>query len=146
MSDWTLWLMAAGTLVILELFTGTFYLLMIAMGLAVGALAALAGGGMTLQIVASAVASVVAIGALQARRKRHPGSLGGPRGTDPQRDPDINLDIGQQVSVDSWSGTQARVMHRGAAWDAELAPGAEARRGDYRIVAVKGSRLVLSNA
>ena len=71
MSDWTLWLMAAGTLVILELFTGTFYLLMIAMGLAVGALAALAGGGMTLQIVASAVASVVAIGALQARRKRH---------------------------------------------------------------------------
>src|SRR5471032_42773 len=37
MADWMHWLIAAGVVVILELFTGTFYLLMIAIGIAAGA-------------------------------------------------------------------------------------------------------------
>ncbi|MFS2021308.1 NfeD family protein, partial [Massilia sp. CT11-108] len=39
MAEWMGWLVAAGVLVILELFTGTFYLLMIAIGLAAAAIA-----------------------------------------------------------------------------------------------------------
>ena len=44
--DWnasTGWWLAAGVLVVAELATGTFYLLMLALGLAAGALAAHAG-------------------------------------------------------------------------------------------------------
>lgn len=33
MDDWMTWFVLAGVLVVLELFTGTFYLLMIAVGL-----------------------------------------------------------------------------------------------------------------
>ena len=40
MADWTWWLALAGALVIFELFTGTFYILMIAIGVACGAIAA----------------------------------------------------------------------------------------------------------
>ena len=36
MADWINWLVAAGVLVVLELFTGTFYLLMMAIGLGFG--------------------------------------------------------------------------------------------------------------
>ena len=40
MADATVWWLATGLVVLLELFTGTFYLLMLAVGLAAGALAA----------------------------------------------------------------------------------------------------------
>ena len=33
MADWIMWLIAAGVLVALELFSGTFYLLMMALGM-----------------------------------------------------------------------------------------------------------------
>ena len=36
MDDWVNWMIGAGILVVAELFTGTFYLLMIAIGLACG--------------------------------------------------------------------------------------------------------------
>ena len=40
MTDWMMWLALAAVLVIVELFTGTFYILMIAIGVATGAAAA----------------------------------------------------------------------------------------------------------
>ena len=43
MADWTYWLIGAGLLIVAELFIGTFYLLMIALGLVAGALAAWVG-------------------------------------------------------------------------------------------------------
>ena len=36
MSDWIHWLIATGGVVVLELFTGTFYLLMVSLGFAAG--------------------------------------------------------------------------------------------------------------
>ena len=59
MADWMMWLAAAGIVVILEMFSGTFYLLMIAVGLASGALAALAGLEPQLQLI---IAAAVGIG------------------------------------------------------------------------------------
>ena len=43
MAESTVWWVLAGSAVALELLTGTFYLLMVAVGCAVGGLAALAG-------------------------------------------------------------------------------------------------------
>ena len=55
MADWMVWLAVAGVLIVLELATGTFYLLMMAIGLAFGALAAWMGATMPVQTITAAV-------------------------------------------------------------------------------------------
>lgn len=138
MADWTFWLVAAGATAILELFTGTFYLLMIAIGLATGALAALAGAGTPAQTLVAALVGLVATAVL--RRSK----FGRPTRSDTARDPNVNLDIGQTVNVAHWKDGTARVMYRGAQWDVELAPGAHATPGQYTIREVRGSRLIVA--
>jgi membrane protein implicated in regulation of membrane protease activity len=140
MADWMAWLAAAGVLVILELFTGTFYLLMIAIGLAVGGLAALAGAGLPLQAIVAGGVGVLATGLLHRSR------FGRPARGESARDRNVNLDIGQHLTVTDWQDGRARVRYRGALWDVELGQGATARPGEFRIVEVQGSRLVVANA
>jgi membrane protein implicated in regulation of membrane protease activity len=140
MADWMNWLAMAGVLVILELFTGTFYLLMVAIGLGVGGAAALLGAGTELQMVLAAIVGVAAT--ILLRRSR----LGMPERGEPARDPNVNIDIGQHVAVPAWDDGTARVMYRGALWDVELAPHAKPQAGNFKIVEVRGSRLVLSNS
>lgn len=140
MADWMGWLATAGVLVILELFTGTFYLLMIAIGLAVGGFVALAGAGLPAQAIVAGVVGVLATAVLHrsrfGRQGRHPAA----------RDRNVNLDIGQRVTVPAWDNGRARVMYRGALWDVELGQGATPQAGDFRIVEVQGSRLVVANS
>lgn len=138
MADWSFWLVAAGATAILELFTGTFYLLMIAIGLMAGTLAALAGAGMPVQTLVAAAVGLVATGVL--RRSK----FGRPTRTDTARDPNVNLDIGQTINVPQWQDGTARVMYRGALWDVELAPGAQEAPGQYTIREVRGSRLIVA--
>jgi len=140
MADWMGWLAAAGILVILELFIGTFYLLMIAIGLAVGGIVALLGAGLPLQAVVAGAIGVLATGLLHRSRFGHPARQ------DARRDSNVNLDIGQRVTVPAWDNGRARVMYRGALWDVELGQGATPQAGDFRIVEVRGSRLVVANS
>jgi membrane protein implicated in regulation of membrane protease activity len=140
MADWMLWLVAGGVLIVLELLTGTFYLLMMAAGLAFGALAAWLGATAPVQTIVAAIVGIVGIGFL--RRSR----FGRPSKVAPARDQNVNMDIGQRVAVDSWRDGHARVMYRGALWDVELGPGAQPQAGDFRIVEVQGSRLIVANA
>lgn len=140
MSDWMSWMMAAGVLVVLELFTNTFYLLMVALGLAAGGAVALAGAGAPLQAIAAAAVGVLATGVLHRSRFGHPARR------EAARDRNVNLDIGQHVTVPAWDNGRARVMYRGALWDVELGQGATPRPGDFRIVEVQGSRLVVANS
>jgi membrane protein implicated in regulation of membrane protease activity len=140
MADWMNWLVAAGVLVVLELFTGTFYLLMIAIGLGFGALAALAGASGPVQTIVAGIVGVIATGLLHRSR------LGRPAKTNAARDHNVNLDIGQRVTVAAWNDGKARVMYRGALWDVELGQGATAQAGDFRIVEVQGSRLIVANS
>lgn len=140
MSDWIDWLVAAGVLVVLELFTGTFYLLMIAVGLGVGGVVALLGAGAPLQAIAAAAVGLLATFLLHRSR------FGRPARHEAARDRNVNLDIGQHLTVPAWDNGRARVMYRGALWDVELGQGATAKPGDFRIVEVQGSRLVVSNS
>jgi len=55
MSEPTIWWLIAGVFVALELVTGTFYLLMLAVGMAAAALAAQAGAGIVLQLLVAAL-------------------------------------------------------------------------------------------
>ena len=134
----TLWWIAAGAAVAVELATGTFYLLMVALGLAAGAVAAHLGLAVAAQVVVAALVGGGATAVWHWRRFRQPQSA-------PSRENrDVNLDIGEHVNVRAWvdDGT-ARVNYRGSAWTARAAPGATPRSGEHRIVAVEGNWLVL---
>ena len=137
--DWVNWLVGAGILVIAELFTGTFYLLMIAIGLAFGALAAAFGASAPVQTITAAAVGVVATGLLHRSR------FGKPARSNAARDHNVNLDIGQHVTVPSWQNGRARVLYRGALWDVELGQGATPEAGDFRIIEIQGNRLIVSN-
>lgn len=138
MSDWTYWLIGAGILIVAELFIGTFYLLMIAVGLLFGAGAAWLGASGPLQTLAAAL---VGIGATMVLRRTR---YARPRRGEAANDPSINLDIGQRVTVPQWQDRRARVMYRGALWDVELCAGVEAQPGDFEIVEVQGNRLIVA--
>ena len=140
MNDWMIWLVITGVLVAFELFTGTFYVLMIAVGTAFGTIAALMGLTPALQFLIAAVIGLAATGLLHRSR------FGRPLKQNAARDPNVNLDIGQSVSVDTWADGSARVMYRGAMWDVDLAPGAMPGAGTFKIVEIRGSRLVVANA
>lgn len=144
MSDWMIWFMFAGLLVILEMATGTFYLLMLGIGLGAGGLAALAGASMQWQIL---VAAVVGSFVMLVLRKSRFGKLGK---TEAARDPNVNLDVGERIAIQEWSSIAdgsctARTRYRGADWDVELAPGSVARAGAFVIREVRGNRLIVAN-
>ena len=138
-SNATVWWFAAGAAVAVELATGTFYLLMMALGLAAAAGAAHLGASTSAQIIVAALVGGGATAVWHWRRFNQPASA-------PARENrDVNLDIGERVTVASWSGDgTTRVVYRGSTWTARLAPGQTAAAGEHRVVAVEGNWLVLA--
>jgi len=139
--DWsssTLWWIAAGVLVAAELASGTFYLLMLGVGAAAGALAAHLGLGVTGQMLVAALVGGIAVSAWHVRRGKQP------KAAPASSNPDVNLDIGQSVQVDAWSADgRTQVQYRGAAWQARFIGTLPASGGRYVIRAVEGSCLLL---
>lgn len=138
MSDATLWWMAAGALVVAEMVTGTFYLLMLALGAAAAAVVAHLGGTAAVQLAVGAVAGGGAVTAWHLLRPER-------RAPPAQSNPDVNLDIGARVQVPAWQadGT-ARVSYRGAAWTARYTGPGTPAAGEHRIAAIEGSCLMLT--
>ena len=68
MAESTIWWLLTGTAVAIELITGTFYLLMLAIGLAAAAITAHAGAGMTVQLVMAALVGGGAVAAWHLKR------------------------------------------------------------------------------
>jgi len=138
MTDSTLWWLLAGAAIGLELLTGTFYLLMLAIGLIAGALAAHTGVPLTVQIVVAAVVGSGAVMGWNLYRKKNATH------TRPGTNPDVNLDIGETVQVESWqSDGSTSVKYRGAQWSAVPVVGAAPAFGAHRIVEVRGNQLIL---
>ncbi|BCL74924.1 hypothetical protein JHS3_06600 [Jeongeupia sp. HS-3] len=134
MTPLTLWLIAAALLVGLEMFSGTFYLLAIAVGLLGGALAASLGLSVTVQIAIAAVVSLIAVAGLRRWKRQH----------QPQQSNTNALDLGHTVTVVQWiDANRARVRYRGSDWDAELVQPAEPDRQSYYIVGQRGNTLLL---
>lgn len=140
MHDWMIWFGMAGILVTAEIFTGTFYLLMIALGALAGGFAGLAGFVFPVQMIVAAIVGAIVTFLLRKS------SFGKQRRLPAARDPNVNLDIGQTVYVKQWQGNQARAMYRGALWDIELMSGAEAIAGTFIIREIRGSHLIVANA
>ena len=125
------WLIAGIVLVIVELLTGTFYLLILGVAAMLAALAAWAG--------APFIVEVLVAGTLLIRRRRVGAT------TD---DGLASIDVGQPVTFETWTDAAARVArvrHRGASWDAEIGADATPVAGTtLYITAVHGNRLVVA--
>ena len=137
MNNPTIWWLVAGALVALELTTGTFYLLMLALGAAAGAVVAHAGAGFTVQVVVAAAVGGLAVVVWNAYRQRQ---------TDlsAARETAQHLDVGETVQVDAWDAQGlAQVKHRGANWTAVNTVPSKPSPGLHRIQAIQGNRLVL---
>lgn len=135
----TLWWVAAGLMIVAELTTGTFYLLMVALGLAAAAIAAHAGFAFGAQLVVAAVVGGGATALWHWHRRAEPAAEAA------RANRDVNLDVGERVSVAAWNadGT-TRVQYRGSTWMARLEPGAAPASGEHRVAAVEGNWLVLA--
>jgi membrane protein implicated in regulation of membrane protease activity len=136
MGDWVWWFVLAFVLLMAELLSGTFYLLMIAIALAGAGLVSLAGASLTVQLLVAAILGFS--GALLLRRLRFG------RRQNETSEPLQNMDVGQTVRVDGWTGSRARASYRGAQWDIELAPGEEAQPGDFVIQSIQANRLIVA--
>jgi membrane protein implicated in regulation of membrane protease activity len=140
MELWLIWVVAGFALVIAELVTGTFYLLMVGLGAFAAAGAAYLEWNLLAQ---AAVGSVVAVvGAVlvhhwhAAQRKIGGSNL---------------LDRGQPVVLEGWTNEAARiarVRYRGAFWDAKLARAEEnpAPGSTLYIESQDGNTLIVATA
>ena len=139
MAESTIWWLLAGGAVALELMTGTFYLLMLAVGLAAAALAAHFGLALTAQILVAAVVGGGAVVLWHWMRSNEP------KPAEAQANTDVQMDIGETVHVTHWNadGT-ASVKYRGAHWAVVLAAtDAYPQPGFFRVKELNGNRLVV---
>ena len=135
MADYTIWFLLALAILTAEMASGTFYLLVLAIALAAGGLAALTGLELPAQITISAVIGI--IGTLILRRIK------------PSQTPSAsnqNLDIGQPVRVvHKHENGLLRVAYRGAEWDAQLLAADTPTDTTLFIHSIQGSKLILSH-
>ena len=139
--DWshaTTWWIVAGVLVAAELATGTFYLLMLALGAVAAALAAHMSIAFIGQLLAAAL---IGGGAVTAWRfKRGGQASAAPAG----ENRDVNLDIGETVDVPAWDADGAAQVHyRGASWAVRYVGSGTPQLGVHVIQALDGNRLLV---
>ena len=141
--DWsnaTAWWIGAGVLVAAELATGTFYLLMLALGAAAAAIAAHLGIVFNGQLFAAALIGGGAVAAWHFKRSQQPAPLPA------NANRDVNLDIGETVHVSAWDAEgNAQVSYRGANWAVRFAGSGTPRPGAHVIRAIDGTRLMLES-
>jgi membrane protein implicated in regulation of membrane protease activity len=132
------WFVVAFGLLVAELLTGTFYLLVISIALAAAGIAALAGAPIALQFV---VAAAIGIGGSVWLRATRFGRRLHERGDDRVQ----NMDLGQSLRVENWTTARtARASYRGAVWDVELAPGEQPTSGEFVIREIHANRLIVA--
>ena len=114
MATYMLWAIAGFVLVIVELITGTLYLLVIGLAALAAALVAYLGGDFWLQAVTAALLSLLGAYAVNAWW------LGRAK---PANAPSDSLEVGQTVVLEAWVNQahgMARVKYRGTTWDAKV--------------------------
>lgn len=138
MEESTIWWLAAGIVVVAEMLTGTFYLLMMAVGLVAAALAAHMGASSALQITVAALVGGAAVVIWHFARRKRPGD------PSPRADRSVNLDVGETILIEGWNadGTTT-VKYRGATWTAIHRPGVTPSTGMHRVAELVGNRLLV---
>jgi membrane protein implicated in regulation of membrane protease activity len=131
------WAILGLSLVIVELLTGTFYLLMLGIAAFGAALAAWLGQGFGVQaIVAAVLSGVGCYGVHVYRAKNATGQM-------------AQVDAGQPASFENWvdqGARRARVRYRGASWDAQVEGEAVVESGaPLYVVSTHGNTLKVTD-
>lgn len=135
MAPYIYWFMLVFGLLALEMATGTFYMLMLAVAVAIGGVAALLGIGLPIQITLTALAGIIGTVALRRMKSTRPADTASQ-----------SLDTGQTVQMIAWrEDGSARVHYRGAEWDAEPESPDMPREGALYIKEIHGSKLILTH-
>ena len=140
MSNYMLWLIVAFVLVIVEVMTGTFYLLVLGVAAFAGALAAFLGAGAFAQVACAGIVAILGLVAVNRRHKSRPAASQN----------DHSLDVGQVVTLESWldqNVKRVRVKYRGTAWDAQINGDANVQIGDSLFIcSAQGNILEVSRS
>ncbi len=136
METYLVWLAAGFVLVIAELVTGTFFLLVLGIAAFAGSATAWFGLGFWLEALCSSAVAVAGVLWVRQRRKT--------------LQPDMaSLDVGQAVTLDAWVNREqgvARVKYRNTLWDAEVEGEREFDHGQVLFIhAVDGNTLKVAN-
>ena len=137
METYLVWLAAGFALVVAELVTGTFFLLVLGIAAFAGSAAAWFGLGFWLEALCAAAVAVAGVFWVRQQRK-----------TMTQIDM-ASLDVGQAVTFDAWVSREqgaARVKYRNTLWDAEVEGERELDHGQVLFIyAVDGNTLKVAN-
>ncbi len=137
METYLVWLAAGFVLVIAELVTGTFFLLVLGIAAFAGSATAWFGLGFWLQALCAAAVAVA--GVFWVRQ----------HGKTMSRSDMVSLDVGQAVAFDAWVSREqgaARVKYRNTLWDAEVEGERELDHGQVLFIrAVDGNTLKVAN-
>jgi membrane protein implicated in regulation of membrane protease activity len=133
------WLLGGLLLVVVELMTGTFYLLILGIAAGIGSLIAFFDQPLWVQAVIAAITA--GVGGFLVNRYHRAVNASSPK--------DTANDVGQTVTIESWvseSQRLARVRYRGTTWDADVLGNDRAEVGArLYVVATQGSRLKVSS-
>ena len=128
---YSLWLIVAAALTGLEMLTGTFYLLLMAIAALAGCLAALTDFSGTQQLLAFGAFGLIEAVAFTVYRRRHPA-----------KQTENFLDVGNQVVFKNTTPDGSWVVrYRGSDWQAR--PAREETRKDAPLVITKASGNIL---
>lgn len=137
-NDFFVWCSISGFIVFLELMTGTFFLLMLSIGTIAGAVAALLGTTIAIQLVTAALTSTCLVLGWYFYRKKH-------QKTDELSNRrNVHLDVGETIQIAAWQddGT-TYVQYRGAQWHAKADAGQLLQPGTWRISDIQGNQLIV---
>jgi membrane protein implicated in regulation of membrane protease activity len=136
LQDYFIWLVAGFALVIAELLSGTFYLLVLGVAAFAAAGVAYLQAGFAVQAVVAAIVTGAGLAWVQRWRRRTVADKMPP------------LDAGQPAVFESWidrSSRQARVKYRDTLWDAVIDEPADSAPGEVLyIVSMEGNTLKVS--
>ena len=136
MDTYLIWLVAGFLLVIVELVSGTFYLVVLGVAAVAGGVVAYTGLPFSLQAIVAATLAVV--GVVWVNRVRRGSAAVKMR----------SLDVGQPTTFDHWvdrAAGQARVKYRAALWDAPVVGEVSGEPGEVlSVTSIDGNTLKVS--
>ena len=138
METYLIWLVAGFALVIAELVTGTFFLLVLAVAAFAGSATAWFGLGFWVEALCAATVAIAGVFWVRQHRKAaQPSDM-------------ASLDVGQAVAFESWISRDegaARVTYRNTQWDAEVGGERDFNHGQVLYIhAVEGNTLKVAKS
>jgi membrane protein implicated in regulation of membrane protease activity len=136
MDAYLVWILAGIALIIAELMSGTFYLLMLGLSAIIAGGVAYAGAPFLAQVLVGTIAALAGMGWVHRYRRT--------RASPPMP----SLDLGQAVTLDAWvnrADHMARVKYRDALWDAHVEGECRGEPGEVLYIrSVQGSTLMVA--